>query len=360
MSAPKFDPKELEIKGEKPGFFGRPGTPLYNFPVTPKEAYIALYKKEPVWHITGFESQMFAPRANPDNVARAMVIDGSPAAAAPTGGNDMFGIYWEFVPQVGGSIVHPGQPILRDANEWEDKIVWPDVDSWDWAGNAKENESFLGDYYFNSCWMQNGWFERLISFMDFDKALMALIDEDQQDAVKALFDRLADLYIDIIDHHLHYFPKIDEMYMHDDWGAQKETFFSPALCNEMIVPSMRKVTDFIHSKGKFAQLHSCGQILKQVPNMAAAGWDAWVGQPMNDSQKIYELYGDKIIVGVSPKEENLETLPEEEQRAAARDYADKFCDPKKPSMLGILNGAFSLPDAFREELYIRSRENYTK
>jgi hypothetical protein len=29
----------------------------------------------------------------------------------------MFGIEWEYVPQVGGSMVRPGKPFVEDANE---------------------------------------------------------------------------------------------------------------------------------------------------------------------------------------------------------------------------------------------------
>jgi hypothetical protein len=127
----------------------------------------------------------------------------------------------------------------------------------------------------------------------------------------------------------------------------------------MIVPYMRKVTDFIHSKDMYCELHSCGQLFKQVPNIIDAGWDYWGGQPMNDTHKIYELYGDKLIIGVIPEMFDPETTSEEDQRAAARAYADKFCNPKKPSYFSSY-GAPVLTKAFREELYKQSRINYGK
>lgn len=80
---------------------------------------------------------------------------------------------------------------------------------------------------------------------------------------------------------------------------------------------------------------------------------------MNDTQKVYELYGDKIIVGVIPDRFDPAAITEEEQRAMARDYADKFCRPDKPSLFGF-EGAAMLTPAFREELYRRSRRNYSK
>ncbi|MDR1299038.1 MAG: methyltransferase, partial [Oscillospiraceae bacterium] len=256
-----------------------------------------------------------------------------------------------------------------------DKLVWPDVDSWDWEGAAKYNAGYLSGRFgppgqaqpsadekrekFTVCWFLNGWYERLISFMDFEGAIMAMIDEDQQNAVKELFDKLSDLYIKILDKYITHFPQIDGFCIHDDWGSQKETFFSPTLAAEVIVPAMRRVTDFAHSKGKACDLHSCGQLLKQIPNFIAAGWDSWSGQLMNDTQKIYELYGDKIIVGVTPDLFDPTGTAEPEQRAAAREYADKFCRPGKPSVFNTY-GSSVLTPAYREELYIRSRENYSK
>jgi hypothetical protein len=211
--------------------------------------------------------------------------------------------------------------------------------------------------YFNECWLQNGWFERLITFMDFEGAIMALFDDDQKVAVKELFDKLSDFYIDLLGRFFRAFPKIDAMFIHDDWGSQKESFFSPTLCEEMIVPYMRKVTDYIHSTGRVAELHSCGQIFKQMPNIIAAGWDTWYGQTMNDSQKIYEVYGDRLVLGVIPDAFDPENTSPDEQRVMARRYAEKFCDPARPSKFSAY-GAPMLTPAFREELYKQSRIRY--
>jgi hypothetical protein len=351
----------MKVVSMMPNFFGGPEIPVYNYPVTPREACKALYRREAVWQMMGFTEQtMFTPAVNPDNVARAFVFDGTTVRGVSnlTGGKDMFGIEWEYVPQAGGSMVRPGKPFLSDANEWYDKLVWPDIDSWDWEASAKANANYLSDDKYNSCMILNGWYERLISFMDFEGAVVAMIDEDQKDAVKALFDKLSDLYIRLIDKFLEYFPKIDGFCIHDDWGSQKETFFSPEAVAEMIVPAMKRVTDHIHSKGRFAELHSCGQLKKQVPNMIAAGWNSWSPQAMNDTQKIYELYGDKIIISVLPDAVDMQKTTEEEQRALAWKYAEKFCRPDKPSSWSMYGANLTTP-AFREELYKASRICYS-
>ena len=91
--------------------------------------------------------------------------------------------------------------------------------------------------------------------------------------------------------------------------------------------------------------------------MIKAGWDCWQPQPMNDIKTIYELYGDKIVIGTLPEKFDPRTTPEEEQRAIARAYADLYCKPVKPSYLNFDAMALLTP-AFREELYKQSRINY--
>ena len=142
----------------------------------------------------------------------------------------------------------------------------------------------------------------------------------------------------------------------------------------MIVPYMRRLTDFLHANGIFCELHSCGNNYKQVGNYIKAGWDAWAPQLMNDSYKIYDDFGDKILIATFPQnipEEIMKLpttdeqgaafakLPEEEQRRIAREYADRVCVHGKPSFYNFY-AAHWLTPAFREELYKESRINYSK
>jgi len=353
MTIPKFDPKELNVVGELPGFFGAPPTPLYDFPVSRKDAYLATMKREPIWQITTVESGLFTPMMYPDNVARAFVFESNPLEPEKFGGKDMFGIDWVFVPVAGGSMVKPGTPFLKDANEWYQKLVWPDIDSWDWEGSAKANEAYLNNGTAVMHWIMNGYYERLISFMDFDGAIVAMIDDDQKDAVKDLYEKLTDLYIKIVDKFIDHFHA-EYFCVHDDWGSQKAPFFSPATAKEMLVPAMKRLTDHIHARGCYADFHSCGHLEIQVPNMIAAGWDSWSGMPMNDTQMLYEQYGDQIIIGVIPDQFDPLTTSEEQQRAEAAKYVEKFCKSGKPSLISFY-GAGVLTPAYREELYKLSR-----
>ncbi len=73
-----------------------------------------------------------------------------------------------------------------------------------------------------------------------------------------------------------------------------------------------------------------------------------VPQPMNDTKKIYEEYGDKLIVGVIPKELSPEAR-KKKVKAVAADFVEEFCQP------GNLYHQFlrrkMLTPAYRREIY---------
>ena len=87
--------------------------------------------------------------------------------------------------------------------------------------------------------------------------------------------------------------------------------------------------------------------------MIAAGWDAWFPQNIVDSREVYELYGDKILVGVDPKID-IEGMSDDEIRAAARDFVDKYMQPGKPCFFAF--SAATSNTVFCEELYAYSRK----
>ena len=134
------------------------------------------------------------------------------------------------------------------------------------------------------------WFERLISFMDFMPAAMALIDDEQTDAIKDLFAEMTDLGCRVIDKLCQYMPALDLIEIHDDWGAQKAPFFSMDVAYELFVPFMKQITDHIHAKGRRALLHSCGHNADRIQCYIDGGFDLWQPQAMNDIGYLYDRW----------------------------------------------------------------------
>lgn len=280
--------------------------------ITPRENYLrTLRHQNPQWIPMKSDSINFSPRIYPDNVARAFVIDGQPYDG-PVGGPDIFGIQWKYIPVAGGSMVEPGKPFLEDISQWKEKVVFPDIDQWDWEKSAEENREFLNTDKLVTIWIFNGMFERLISFLDFEAAAVALIDEDQQEDVKELFQALVDFYKKLLDKFAACYH-IDAVFFHDDWGSQRAPFFSLDTCREMLVPYMKQIVDHCHSLGLLFDFHCCGKNESLVPAMIECGMDMWGGQPINDKQKLVAAYGDQILLGAHDPFTPAHPVPEDDE-----------------------------------------------
>ncbi len=360
MAKIPFSEDELKVLKEEETRRGKVIT--YNYPVTPREAVKAMiWDKKPIWLLTGGESTMFTPAVIPDNIARGFVFEGGERwPIEKFGGKDMFGVEWVYVPQVGGSMVKPGNPLLEDANDWEEKVIFPDIDSWDWEGSAEINKELLSGDKFNCITFLNGcWFERVISFMDFEGAAMAVIDEDQVDAVKALIHKMTDLYMAITDKCFQYY-NLDGICIHDDWGSQMAPFFSANVARDIFLPEMKRFVDHVHAMGYPVELHSCGHNETRCDIFAEAGFDSWSPMDMNDTVALFDKYGDKIAIGVIAEEElrlDPATATPEEMAAAGKAFADRFAVPGKICTMSRYNAPWASRE-FREAVYKESRLNY--
>lgn len=283
--------------------------------ITSRENWLRFLRGEtPQWIPMVSEVQSIHPAIVPDNVARGFVMENQTVAPDQLGGPDMYGVPWVYEPAVGGSMEDPTvPPILRDIEDWPDVILFPDIDSWDWEGAAARNRDFLSPDRLRATTIFTGIFERLISFMGFEGAAMALIDEDYAEELNALLTKVTDTNIKLIEKIKQYFD-IDLLYFHDDWGGQKSPFFSLETCRQVLVPHLKRVVDYCHSHGILLELHSCGHNDALVPAMVEAGVDAWCGQPMCDKFALWEQYGDKLAIGLTLSSSDPESLNAEIDR----------------------------------------------
>jgi hypothetical protein len=325
----------------------------YATPITPRENMLAALRREkPLWLPLSGDMLSIESRVNLDHVARAEVRDLGPVLKIEEkGGPDLFGVEWVFVPMVGGSMVKPGLPILEDANDWEKIIKFPDIDALDWESCAAVNTAVNETERLLSVTFQNGIFERLISFMDFQGAALALVDDEQKEAVHKLFTRLCDMYEAMITKYLECL-RLEMVVFHDDWGSQRAPFFSLETCREMVMPYIKRLADFCHSKGLLFQQHCCGKNELLVPAMIEAGVDMWIPQQINDVDVLRREYGDKIIFGVWPS-----PLPQdasdEETAKAAKAFAEKYtADFERAPVVAV---TFGVGPKFGEALYKASR-----
>jgi hypothetical protein len=268
-----------------------------------------------------------SPLLVPDNIARGFVIEKNRIDNdVQAGGPDMFGVQWEWVPQVGGSMVRAeADQLLKDIKNWEDIVKFPNVNDWAWESSSAENAPYIDRGRTTMVWFQTGLFERLIAFLGFENAAVSLIDEDSKPYVHSFFDRLCGLYEEIfLRFKKHY--DTDIVYFHDDWGGQLAPFFSADLVREMLRPYLKRLVDFLHANDMFMAFHSCGKNESLVPVMIESGVDIWSGQEINDKLAILEKHGEKIRLDANPGFEFGVEYSEEEALRMTKDFLAAYKD----------------------------------
>ena len=136
-----FCESEMTPRGVIYGDRGRVDLPLHSAPITAKENMRkALHEGKVLFMPNSRHNINFNPRVLPDIEARGMALDGGEPLTHPEGFKDMFGLTWKFIAKARGAMVEPGTPLLGDMNAWEEKVVWPDIESWDWE---KQNSLYM-------------------------------------------------------------------------------------------------------------------------------------------------------------------------------------------------------------------------
>lgn len=343
-----YSERELQVIGQKAALLpGRPSSNIFNTPISYRENSLSLFwDKKPCFVVTGNDFSGLTCGFYQKKLARAGRAEGQMI--------DAFGVKWVFAPTAGGSISEAGHPRFTDVNDWKNAIKIPDVNDWDWAADAAEHTADT-NFAVEMTPVNGFWFERLISLMDFMNAAIALVDDEQSDALHELFEAMTQLGCDLVDKICEYWPSVDGFMLHDDWGSQRDPFFSDAIARELFLPNMKRLVGHIHDKGRYCGLHSCGHIEDRVDVFIDAGIDTWQMQgPVNDVYKLYQRVGDKITLQVTIPE--FDMSDEKAAIKAAHDYVDTYCKPGKPTMLIARDALTNL--VFAQEVYAYSRKHY--
>ena len=210
-------------------------------------------------------------------------------------GDDWFGVNWTYTPELHSQTETPGQEIIEDLENWQEKIHFPELSSYNWTDIAaqatahwdRENKVTL-------CMLLNGPFERMMSLMGFENAVCAFLETP--DEVHELFEAVTKhkcRYLKILKEYFDF----DIIAFHDDWGNNQNMFFSMDMWREFIKPCIKKVVDCTHELGMIFEMHSCGYIKPTVAELVELGIDSI--QPLqycNDVPELKEKYGRQILL----------------------------------------------------------------
>lgn len=371
MARPRFSPAELEPTGKfyppvtSFGGIQMPPQPVPNRPITPRENIMLLAQgKKPYWFpIGGFGSADvlgFRPRINGDNVANHQIFDGGPPFDYSGYGDIIestwFGLDWETT-DIGGAMMRPGAPKLPDITRWEEYVTFPDLDAADWEECRVQNIEYLGTDKLNQLGIQCGIWERLMALMDVAEACIALVDEDLKPHTHRFFDAYTDFLIDYIKR-VKAVCNINSVVIHEDWAHQRGPFMAPDTAREMLVPYVKRITDYLHGEGMLYEIHMCGATEALIPLYFEAGVDMWSAiQPLlYDTEALVKKYKDeRFIFGITAPPVTPD-FTEDEMRAAAKAFVEEYKDCK--ILVSFFSMAADFPGyhpGFQDAVYEYSR-----
>ena len=142
---------------------------------------------------------------------------------------------------------------------------WEEFEKYPWPDPEKASTRMLEWYNKNlpddMCIIAGGCFghiaEHLCWLMGYETLCYALFDN--RDLVKAVYDKLMEIYIPAIKLTLQ-FDRIKAVWGSDDMGFKTGTLISPDDLREFVLPSHKIIAEFSHKHGKPYLLHSCGNL----------------------------------------------------------------------------------------------------
>jgi hypothetical protein len=264
-----------------------PRLPEINYPIPPKENFKLFLdgRRHMYMPNSALDVQMLMPKDDPD--CHIPIFED---------GFDGFGTHWTFVKQVGAAMVTPGTKALNDIEDWETGLQWPHLDKYDFSDGIDGICARMDQGKMTHTLLGHGLFERLHSCVGFAEALEAFIVSP--DAVHSFFDALTRWKLDYLEKLFAQVPyEIDIVTYADDMGTQKDTFFSPKIFEEFFYGRVKTIFDYIHSRGKYINYHSCGNNTRFAEYYVSLGADMWEAQrDANDFTGINAKTGGRLNI----------------------------------------------------------------
>jgi len=137
-----------------------------------------------------------------------------------------------------------------------DSYPWPDPAVGDY-GLYQDLAAELPDGMKIVASSNGGLLENVIDICGFENiSLMTMLDPElARDIFDAVGSRLLRFY-EIVSA----FDTVGALIMNDDWGFKNQTMFAPEVLRDFVFPWHRKMVETVHRSGKFAILHSCGDV----------------------------------------------------------------------------------------------------
>lgn len=145
--------------------------------------------------------------------------------------------------------------VITDRNSFEN-YRWPNYEQGDFALLTRVAKELRDGMKFVISG-PGGVLENAIELVGYQN-LCFMVFEDEE-LTKAIFDEVGSRLLRFYEQ----FSKPDEvgaLIVNDDWGFKHQTMLSPEMLRQYVFPWHKRMVEAIHKSGKFAILHSCGNL----------------------------------------------------------------------------------------------------
>lgn len=146
----------------------------------------------------------------------------------------------------------------------DDRIPWKLL-SENYAKWVAEGRWIIANFWFG--------FDVTHSWMSGTETILVAMYE-QPEWVRDMFDTYLDRCIAHFEKIWNAGYRFDCISWPDDMGYKNTTFFSNDMYRELLKPVHKRAVDWAHSKGIYAHLHSCGDIMTRIDDLVDIGIDA--------------------------------------------------------------------------------------
>ncbi len=210
------------------------------------------------------------------------------------GGTDAFGCEWAVTKE--GPMNKPGFALFEEIGDWKEHFIKPDLSQYDFKAMAEAEAKVFPqlpeDGRINVFFSQGDQWMRMISYMGFENALIALAEDP--DACKELLAAYTEVKLQTVDIAKDVY-NADAYCLGEDTASARSMFMSPDTYREIIKPFHKAMCDKIRSRGMLPMIHTCGKCEEIIPDYIEIGVKGWhSAQTMNDLPGLLEKYGRQI------------------------------------------------------------------
>ncbi|MDO4261216.1 MAG: uroporphyrinogen decarboxylase family protein [Eubacteriales bacterium] len=287
--------------------------------MTLRENAMAIYRRE--------QPDFYGDLMNAIELIADPILMGDMAPQDGKEHKDSWGTTYIFKPGAPGPHPHvtPENAVITDIERWEEQLVVPSLDHYDWtaaqaqAAAVDRSEKFVGYFCAGGLFERShhlmGMMEAFVNYMEYPEEMAALlrrIAEYKKEAIRLAAEKL---HPDII-------------FYHDDWGSKQNVFLPPDLWRQIIKPLQKEISDTIHECGMIYMHHADCICQPLVTDMVEIGVDIWQGViAQNDIVEIQRVTEGKLAMvgGIDGPKVDIENITEEEIRAEVRRAIDTYC-----------------------------------